>query len=192
LDIAIIEKEIGFKLETIASIGPRGLRPRELEVLYVTASEVAPKVVVEVGSYCGVSSVVLGHVVKGSGGTLYCIEPYPPPKLYGNLRRFGVAGVVKVVKAASPRVDIVTLGLSAVHYLLIDGDHKFESVLADYRFWSKLVVSGGRVAFHDYYSHIGVRQALKEIQGAGGKLKQIAIGGVKEDIEPGLIVFEKY
>jgi len=185
-----VEKEIGFKLKAIASIGPRGLRANELKTLYTTAAEVSPRVIVEIGSLHGVSSVLLGCLAKKRGGTLYCIERLLQPKLHENLRKFGVIGFAKLIEAVSPNINVEALPFATIDYLLIDGDHHLENVLADYRFWTKLVRAGGRIAFHDYYSHRGVKLALEEIQKTN-ELRQVTIGGVKDDLEPGLIVFEK-
>jgi len=188
---AEVEQELELNFDAVAALGPFGLRARELKVLYTTADEISPEVMVEIGSCHGVSSVVLSAIAKKYGGVLYCIEPNPRVQLSANLQKFGLLEAVRIIKAASPNVDVKALGIKVISYLLIDGDHSLESILADYRFWAPLVKLGGRIAFHDYYSHREVRQALKQLQEEGEQLEQIVIGGVEADIEPGLIVFQK-
>lgn len=188
--IGEIERETGHKLSTIVQVTGGYLRGKELSFMYSTADAISPRVLVEIGACTGTSSTILGSVAKKHRGMLHSIEAHPLPMWYTNMLQFGVAGFTRLIQARSPQVDLQKLPFTVIDYLLIDGDHRFEGVLADYRFWSKLVRTGGRVAFHDYYSHIGVRQALEEIQKTG-ELVQVAIGGVKDNIEPGLIVFEK-
>jgi len=93
-------------------------------------------------------------------------------------------------------VDPQALPFKVIDYLLIDGDHKFESVLADYNFWSKLVRPGGRIAFHDYYSQEGVKAAVAKILSTNGHgLHRLVVtsGSILKDgknLNLGLIVFE--
>lgn len=59
-----------------------------------------------------------------------------------------------------------------IHLLLIDGDHHYETVVADIAGWTPKVVQGGLVIFHDYapselnlqqFPHLkGVKQAVNE------------------------------
>lgn len=194
-----VEEELGYNLETIASIGPRGLWPKELASLYTTAREITPEVVVEIGACHGVASVVLGLVVKKSQGKLYSFDIILQPKWYTNMQTFGVATFAQLIKVKSPDVTVATLPFQVIDYLLIDGDHSYEGVLADYKFWSKLVRVGGRIAFHDYYSTRGVRQAVTEISTISNSgLQQVDIVPGKmyndpESVDPesGLIVLEK-
>ncbi len=45
------------------------------------------------------------------------------------------------------------LGLRKVDFLMIDGDHTYEGVRADYEMYSPLVADGGLIAFHDILEH---------------------------------------
>jgi predicted O-methyltransferase YrrM len=40
-----------------------------------------------------------------------------------------------------------------VDFLMIDGDHSYEGVAADYRMYSRFVAGGGLIAFHDILPH---------------------------------------
>jgi len=61
---------------------------------------------------------------------------------------------------------------SPVHIVFVDADHRYEAVKADIEAWSRHVVSGGLMIFHDYaptqqnldaFPHIaGVRKAVNE------------------------------
>jgi len=136
-------------------------------------------VVVEVGSWVGVSTIYIAQALKERGrGTLYAIDPHvgtilhynrkipdTEPLLRENLRRFDVAEHVEVVRATSlealeqwPSL----LGL-AIDFLFIDGSHYFRDVRADFFGWSPWVRSGGIVAFHDYPMLSGPRRTVDEI-----------------------------
>jgi len=195
--VGVIEEELGHSLSTIVEITGGYIRDEELNVLYTTADDLSPKVLVEIGACTGTSSTILGAVAKKHKGMLYSIEPYPQLAWPVNMARFGVASFAKLIKAASPNVDRTTLPFNVIDFLLIDGDHRYDAVLADYRFWSLLVRVGGCIAFHDYCSQAGVRKAVSEILAVEGStlrcIAEVAGTIIKENkpLELGLIVFEK-
>ncbi len=53
-----------------------------------------------------------------------------------------------------------------IHFLFIDGDHRYKGVKADIVGWSPKVAVGGMIAFHDYESTlphvVGVKKAVNE------------------------------
>ena len=122
--------------------------------------------VVEIGSFCGRSTAVLGSVVQSLGAST---------KVYAIDSHEGVVG------AANSRGGIISLGstlemfrrnitenaLTAVvetlvkrsyevcwqkpiAFLLIDGLHDYDNVSRDFRIFEPWVVDGGYIAFHDY------------------------------------------
>lgn len=192
-----IEQEIGHSLSVMMTATGGYLRGDELNVLYSSADELSPKTLVEIGARTGTSSTILGAVARRHGGMLYSIEANPAPTWPENMRRFGVAEFTRLIQVTSPQIDATMLPFTAIDYLLLDGDHRIESVLADYCYWSRLVRPGGRVAFHDYLSQDGVKRAVSEILRTDGDiLKQVdfAVGSIIKDgkvLELGLIVFEK-
>ena len=193
-----IEQETGHSLSVVTDVTGGYLRGDELNVLYSSADELSPKVLVEIGARTGTSSTVLGFVAKRHRGMLYSIEFNPAPTWPENVTRFGVSEFTQLIQAKSPQIDVTGLPFTAIDYLLLDGDHRIESVLADYCFWSRLVRPGGRIAFHDYISQDGVNKAVAEIlRTDSAMLEQVAfaVGSVvKGDnvLELGLIVFEKH
>lgn len=113
-------------------------------------------VIVEIGSYCGKSTIYLAlgdqqvyaidpHKGKFSGGT-----STPTYKQFiNNIRHAGVAKfirpIVKTSKAAAPSWK------SAIKLLFIDGLHDEKHASQDYMLWSRHVTSGGIVAMHDAF-----------------------------------------
>lgn len=153
------------------------LAPDEAAALYehaLQASAAGP--VLEIGSYCGKSTVCLGLACQRSGGTLFALdhhrgseehqvgEMFHDPDLYdsgaavmdsfrefrSNIRAAGLEDVVVPIvagSAAAARHWNTPLGM-----VFIDGGHSLEAALADYRCWALHVVRGGILAIHDLYA----------------------------------------
>lgn len=131
--------------------------------------------VLEIGTYCGKSTVFLGAAARAAGGTVVTVDhhhgseehqegwEYHDPELVDprtgridTLREFrrtmAAAGledhVVAVVarSAAAARLWTVPLGM-----LFIDGGHTEEAAQADLAGWSPHVAPGGVLAIHDVF-----------------------------------------
>lgn len=137
--------------------------------------------VLEIGSYCGKSTICLGLACQRQGGTLFALdhhrgseehqpgEMFHDPELYDsgesvldsfrefrrNIRAAGLEAVVVPIVAGS--------ALAARHWntplgmVFIDGGHSLEAALTDYRCWAPHVVRGGVLAIHDLFedAHAG-------------------------------------
>jgi predicted O-methyltransferase YrrM len=129
----------------------------------------------EIGSYCGRSSVYLGLAARAAGTVVFAVdhhrgseehqpgELFHDPELYDAqlqavdtlpaLRRtLARAQLEDVVLPVVTRADVlsahfpISLGL-----LFIDGGHSLDSALEDYRGWAHRVARGGVLAIHDVY-----------------------------------------
>lgn len=129
----------------------------------------------EVGSYCGKSTVYLGAACRSVGQQLFAIdhhrgseehqpgEEYHDPELYDasagrvdtlpvfrrTLYRAGLEDTVIPVVAGTAlagRHWHTPLGM-----VFIDGGHSEAAALADYRTWSPHLVVGGILAIHDIF-----------------------------------------
>lgn len=129
----------------------------------------------EVGSYCGKSTIYLGSAAKSKGSVVYAVdhhrgseehqlgEEYHDADLYDSgvqlmdsFREFRfnmrvadledtVIPIVAPSKIAS-RNWATPLGM-----VFIDGGHSFEAALMDYRSWAAHIVPGGILAIHDIF-----------------------------------------
>ena len=124
----------------------------------------APHALLEVGSYCGRSTVVLGSVVKAlePHARLYAIDPHqgkvgasdqgiyltPPTleKLERNLAGAGLTGVVTIIPKHSWEVEWD----QPISLLFIDGLHDYANVARDFHHFAPRLRPGAYVAFHDY------------------------------------------
>ncbi|MCF8029692.1 MAG: class I SAM-dependent methyltransferase [Desulfohalobiaceae bacterium] len=169
------------------------LAPEEGEALYragyACASPGGP--CLEIGGYCGLSTVYLGLGVRDAGGILFSIdhhcgseehqpgEGFHDPDLYDpetgrmdSFREFqstvGRAGlrdtVVPIVANSSTAARMWATPLSLV---LIDGGHSPEAAWSDYRGFAPHILSGGILAIHDVFLDPGEGgQAPREIRDA--------------------------
>lgn len=148
----------------------------EGEALYAYAQLCAPQgPVLEIGSYCGKSTVYLGAACKSVGGLLYALdhhcgseehqlgEEYHDPQLYdadaGRMDSFReFRRTLQRAQLEDTVVPIVAPSkLAARHWatplsmVFIDGGHSMEAALNDYRCWSGHIQQGGWLAIHDVF-----------------------------------------
>ena len=116
--------------------------------------------IVEVGSYCGKSTVVLGMAIKYAGKNglkLYAIDPHEGYEFGGFLETYSVLKKNVVTNNIDEYVEIVKSKSTDVEWhtpialLFIDGLHDYESVKSDFLHFKDFVVSEGFIAFHDYF-----------------------------------------
>lgn len=118
----------------------------------------------EVGSWCGHSSVILGQVVKEYGGHLFCIDWWKgtPTAETGEIatkadifshfwNRICDAGLENVVIPVRGQSEIVSeiLRKQLFDLVFIDADHRYEEVRKDIQLYAPLVREGGILCGHD-------------------------------------------
>ena len=123
-------------------------------------------VIVEIGSYCGKSTVVFGTALCDSGDTngrkIYAIGPHdgivgavdqgvqrmPPTrdKFHKNIANAGIAHLVEPITKRAFEVE----WNNPIVFLFIDGLHDYFNVARDVYHFEKRMAPGGLVAFHDY------------------------------------------
>ncbi|MCZ6711619.1 MAG: class I SAM-dependent methyltransferase [Gammaproteobacteria bacterium] len=154
------------------------LHPEEGARLYdlaLGAAQIGP--CLEVGSYCGKSTLYLGAACQERGQVLYAVdhhrgseehqagEEYHDPELFdaeackldsfrefrATLARAGLEDCVIPVVTSSElagRHWLTPLGL-----VFIDGGHSLEAAFTDYRTWAPHVMPGGYLAIHDIFEN---------------------------------------
>jgi predicted O-methyltransferase YrrM len=152
------------------------LHPEEGAALHAAAlrsSRLGP--CLEVGSYCGKSTVYLGAACREAAGVLFAVdhhrgseehqpgEEYHDPGLFDaeagrmdsfrefrrTLHRAGLEDTVVPVVASTGLAS--RAWRTPLSMVFIDGGHSREAALADYRCWSPLLVPGGILAIHDLF-----------------------------------------
>jgi MMP 1-O-methyltransferase len=164
--------ELGALVETV-----RGFMPVE-EGLALHAAAVdalaGGGLGVEIGSYCGKSTVYLGHAAATTGGHVVTVDhhrgseehqagwEYHDADLVDDTGRLDTLPVLRRTLAAAGLEDVVSavVGRSAtvarwwqhpIDFLFVDGGHTDEAAQADYRGWSPHVRSGGTLVIHDVF-----------------------------------------
>ncbi len=117
------------------------------------------QIVVEIGSWHGVTTKLLRSVMN-SNGSLYAIDPYFPGRLGFSTQKYIAHHEVNLVKNGEI-IWVQMTGIQAgmnlreklmnqVDFIFIDGDHSYEGIKADWETWTpELVKIGGIIALHD-------------------------------------------
>jgi len=169
------------------------LEPDEAELLYRLAGVVGNLGrVVELGSYCGRSSIMLAAgLAATSRGSLVCVDTFggsaehqpgqkhfDPATLVDGLVNTYPAFVRNLDDAGLlDRVDVVrmrTLDAAArfsapIGLLFVDAAHEYPAVCDDLQAWSPHVVAGGWIALHDAGQWSGPTRAAADLLEAGFK-----------------------
>ena len=149
----------------------------EGNALYELGKSMSPKgPCLEIGCYCGLSTIYIGCGVKESQGILYSIdhhqgseehqpgEEFHDPELFdeqrgqvnsfhefqSNMKRANLEDVV--VPIVAPSRVVSRQWYTPLAFVFIDGGHSYEAALTDYRGFAPHVQPGGILAIHDIYT----------------------------------------
>ncbi len=177
-------------LRAMAEAARGFMPPDEGLALYAAAAAVeAPGPLLEVGSYCGKSSVYLGAAARARGRVLFCVDHHcgseenqpgwawhepdlvdpatgrldTLPCFRRTIRDAGLDDVVVAVVGDSPTV--AAAWATPLAFLFIDGGHGREPARLDYEGWAGHVRGGGVLAAHDVFTdpEAGGRAPYEEI-----------------------------
>jgi len=148
----------------------------EGRALYDTALDYLDDgVAVEIGSYCGKSTVLLGAAAQQTGGLLYTVDHHhgseehqagweyhdaslvdPVTGLFDTLptlrHTLDAAGLDNHVVAVVGRSPVVARGWrTPLRFLFIDGGHTEEAAQRDFDGWAPWVQPGGALLIHDVF-----------------------------------------
>lgn len=163
----------------VASTVPGWLEESNAAVFYGVVAELRPSTVVEIGSYLGRSTVLLGLALRaygGDGARLTAIDPHtgdrqqlaklnleemPTYDLF-RLHCLG-AGIDDLLDARRATSDEVAVTWDrAIDLLYIDGWHSYEAVRSDARNWAARLAPDGVACFDDYGNYPEVRAAVHD------------------------------
>ena len=154
----------------------KGFMPHDEGLALYRAAAVAAPLgpLVEIGSYCGKSTVYLGAAAAAAGGVLFTVdhhrgsqemqagwEHHDPGLVDSRTGRMDSLPVLRqtLIDAGLEDTVVAIVGDSiavAAHFgdaafVFIDGGHGRAPAHADYEAWSPKVVPGGLLAIHDVF-----------------------------------------
>lgn len=148
----------------------------EATALYKHALAVVSKgPILEIGSYCGKSTIYIGSACKEGGGVVYALdhhrgseehqlgEEYHDAQLFDN--SIGLVDTFKEFRKNIRNADldnnVIPLVASSnvaskgwatpLSMVFIDGGHSMEAAKTDYQSWAGHIISGGVLAIHDLF-----------------------------------------
>ena len=152
------------------------LDPEEGAALYEIAKEAGGfGPCLEIGSYCGKSTMYLGSACKEKNSILFSIdhhsgseeqqpgEEYFDPDLYNNAtgrvdtfsefrKTIKTAGLEDTVVPIVCRSDIAArMWVTPLSLVFIDGGHSFEAACTDYNSWASHIMQDGYLLIHDIF-----------------------------------------
>ncbi|MFT3705740.1 MAG: class I SAM-dependent methyltransferase [Agriterribacter sp.] len=162
------EKKLLSKISAFKNIDG-WLTDKEAQGLYIVASKLpANASVVEIGSWQGKSTYCIAKGLKS--GVIYCIDPFNADggmdvqsqdeynrkkgskdlleSFSENMQQLDVINKLKIKKGYSYQFSE---DFSKIDFLFIDGDHSIEGCKMDFDMYASKIISGGYIAFHDYY-----------------------------------------
>jgi predicted O-methyltransferase YrrM len=136
--------------------------------------------VLEIGSFCGKSTLFIALGCKHSDAAFYAVDPHKPMSKGGKwqfgadfqpfrgnslwelrktLHSCDLAAYVTLLIATSEeaRREFTDQPLKL---LFIDGSHDYADVRLDYELWQEMIIKGGRLVFHDS-NFEGVNQTIQ-------------------------------
>ncbi|WGL16756.1 class I SAM-dependent methyltransferase [Microbulbifer bruguierae] len=167
-----MEVSLPLEIDTVKGF----LDSREGNALYrlaADASNLGP--CLEVGSYCGKSTVYIGSACKLMNNTLFAVdhhrgsEEHQPGEEYHDSDLFDIRSQLmdsfhnfrSNMRAAQLEEHVVPVvapsAVAARHWntplglVFIDGGHSLQAALTDYRCWARHIVPGGYLAIHDIF-----------------------------------------
>src|SRR5580692_2392837 len=164
------------ELMRAADAAPGFMPPAEGLALFDAAARYAARgPVLEIGSYCGKSTIYLAAAARGAGQPVITVdhhrgsEEHQPgweyhdpalvdaatgrldtlPRLRATLAAAGLEDDVVVVVGRS--ADVARLWRTPLGLVFIDGGHSEQAAVTDYEGWAPWVAPGGALAIHDVF-----------------------------------------
>lgn len=155
----------------------------------------AGKRVLEIGSFCGLSTVCLARTAEHVTAVDYFDGRGTPnpgdtsQQFARNLQRYGVAHKVTAKHPSS--LEIGDLPCEKYDVVFIDGAHDFDSVKVDAIHALNLVAPGGLIAFHDYQEpcHPGIARVVDGLVLDGAEI--LSVTGTLAVVRPPAAILQE-
>ena len=147
----------------------------QLAAWALEAAAVGP--LLEIGSYCGLSTLWLATVARSAATVVFAIDHHRGseehqvgeffhdealldhnaqfdslPEFRRNLKTYGAEDVV--IPVIAPATLAAKFWTTPLGLVFIDGGHSLDAALSDYRNWSQHIVKGGMLIIHDVFDDV--------------------------------------
>jgi predicted O-methyltransferase YrrM len=125
----------------------------------------------EIGSHLGASALFIGGAIAKRGGHLYCVDTWNNETMPdGERDTFAefltntspLRRAIIPLRGRSTQIDRTQIK-SPLQLLFIDGDHSYDAVRDDFRYYEPLLAPNAIVAFHDCTAYCGVARFIGEL-----------------------------
>lgn len=148
---------------------PAWMTPSELTFLYGLVGGLAPKRVLEIGTFKGGSTVVICAALDDHrDGQILCVDPDPrlAPETLAKVEHRATIVAEPSPEAVSRAREIAG---GPFDFALVDGDHSFDGVVRDIDATLPTLADEAHLLFHDAHFH-QVREAIDQILGRDERL----------------------
>ena len=160
-------------------VNPRQITDEQKVVLKTLAESVGKPSLkfLEVGNWLGESTLVLAEVAKKHFGKLYCVDWWKGnvgteletiaskedifTLFWQRICQEGFEDVVVTIRGSSDAAAEI-LRDQTFDLIFIDGDHRYQAVCLDLKFYEPKLAPWGILLGHDYLHIPGVEKAVKE------------------------------
>jgi predicted O-methyltransferase YrrM len=129
--------------------GNRRILDTDAKLLIRACDETKAKNIIEIGSFDGGSSIILGSWAKLYDAKLWCIEPFPTARFLENIKKYKIENNICLIQDSSPKA-VAHINNFFFDVLFIDGDHRTSHTIADFVAFAPLLKVGGIWVQHDW------------------------------------------
>ena len=139
--------------------------------LYLLSSEKSG-VYVEIGSYLGASSCIIGKSAKQNNSVLYCIDTWNNDEMSEGKRETFIQflentknysnSIFPLRGYSRDKIEFMNANKIRIDFLFIDGDHSYKGVKEDWDLYSALLNDNAIVVLHDSGWSDGVKRVIRE------------------------------
>lgn len=163
---------------TVAKLSSIGLKNEWSEWIYALVKERKPKVVLELGTCCGFSSITMG--LANADTKVYTIEGAKEIAAVAseNIKKAGCANITQIVGRFADVLDETLARIPPIDFAFIDGHHDKDATLKYYRQILPFMSKGSIMAFDDISWSDGMKEAWELISSEAGANKFEHLGKI--------------
>jgi len=129
-----------------------------LQTLYMLTVELNLRVIVELGTGGGESTIALLEAAKQIGGRVYSLDVSPCLEAKAKIRAYELSKYWEFIQGDDLKIE----WNKPISHLFIDTTHTYDQTIKELKKYEPLVMSGGIITLHDIVLHPEVLQAINE------------------------------